>query len=130
MEETVLAFRLDVLCEEGRVLTVEADGSWSIDNVKAKIQDLEGTLPSQQMLYFEGLLLTYGNCCLYDLRPYWDESLSMVILEMEMEIMWLPSTTKERDEARSRWISRSPIQFSSSSVQLSSSPVPSFVEKK
>ena len=104
---SVLTFRLDVLCD-GCAVSWMADGSWSIDDVKAKLEEMEGTHPDQQMLYFEGKLLQHNNWCLFDLKPYWDES--DVVVSLEMEIMWLPCmTTMERDEARSRSRTRSPV---------------------
>ena len=122
------AFRLNIVCEEDKDISFDVDGSWSIDDVKAKIQDMEGTHPDQQQLCYEKKVLRNSDC-LFDLKHHWDESEDVVVLELV--VLWrLPSTTKERDLARSRSPPRSPIQFSSSSVQLSSSPVPSFVEKK
>ena len=115
--ETVLAFRLDVLCE-GRAVSWMADGSWSIDNVKAKIQELEGTHPDQQQLLYEAKVLRNSDC-LFDLKHHWDSSEEVVVLEMR--IVWrLPSSTRERDEARSRSPSRE---------AFARSPVPSWVKK-
>jgi len=55
------AFRLNVVCEDKDISFV-VDGSWSIDNVKAKIQEMEGTSPDQQRLYYGGVLLPDTHC--------------------------------------------------------------------
>ena len=107
---SVLGFRLDVLCEENKNLSWDVDGSWSIDNVKEKIEEMEGTHPKQQRLYYEGEELTRGDWCLFDLKEKW--SLEDIVVSMEMKTHWLdtiskPMTTFQRDLARSRSRSRS-----------------------
>ena len=109
LSSTVLGFRLDVLCEENRSVSWDVDGSWSIDNVKAKIQEIEGTAVSQQKLFYEGEEIRRGDYCLFDLKSMWSES--DVVLKIQMKVEWrLPCrSTFERDEGRSRSRTRSPV---------------------
>ena len=103
--DTVCIINLTVIFEDGKTITLDVDGSWSIDNVKEMIQDKTGTHPSQQLLSFNGQQLEDGNWCLYDLRPYWEKDVED--LELFCEVLWLtPMSTAERDASRSR--SRSP----------------------
>ena len=109
---SVFGFRLDVLCEENRNLSWDVDGSWSIDNVKEKTEEMEGTHVSQQRLFYEGEELTRGDWCLFGLKENW--SLEDIVVSMEMKTHWLdtiskPMTTFQRDLARSRSRSRSPV---------------------
>ena len=107
---SVLTFRLNIVCEEDKNISWDVDGSWTIDNVKAKIQDMEGIHPDQQRLFYEGEEIRRGESCLFDLKEFWYEC--EVVLNISMEIMWLdPMTTRERDEARSRSRSRSRSPF-------------------
>ncbi len=60
----------------GTVFSLEVENSDSIENVKAKIQDETGIPPSQQTLYYNGVLLEDG----YILADYSVVSNSTLIL--------------------------------------------------
>ena len=105
-DDAPVMFRLNVEVRgENKAISFIVDVSWTMADVKAKLEDMEGTAASQQQLFYEGVLVSRNEHCLFDLKAHWGSMDTLLVLEMR--ISWRsPMSTRERDEARSR--SRSP----------------------
>ena len=100
--ETNIKLTIIVDDKDYKNITLEVDGSYTMDNIKEMIQEKTGTAPRQQKLYYDGKEVRDTDI-VYDLKYFWEEDGKEVDIEMCCCVVWLlPMTTAERDASRSR----------------------------
>ena len=86
--------------EEDDTITLEVDGSYTMDNIKEIIYDKTGTAPEQLKLFYEGNEVRDTDM-MYDLEHFWPEDGQKVDIVMCCEVLWLLPAERSRSRSRS-----------------------------